>query len=244
MGTIEEQRGHYHLKDIYNDFNKKYGHIEGVFDVLKQFMYLWEEEYWELLFLVHKNWKNPRHVFDDHEYDFVQINDISQIQKFPANLVLMQAIKNGLNPGEQSNEYSVDYNSFLNLYIFFEKLQSLYLGRDLVEDDLWALHKSDVVERVLGVLDQLDVFKGSIFLKDDFFYYLRAVSWEDEVKTFFIEFNHLCISFLFEHQGTHETNFNFELNKVLVLLSHSSAVWDDSPQIRTEHVIKAYKTFF
>lgn len=244
MVTLEEEQGHYYLKDICNDFNKKYAHIDGVFDILKHFMYLWEEEYWELLFMVHKNWKNPPLICYDQEYADSQINDITRIKKFPESLVLMQVIKNGITPGKQCNEYSADYNAFRNLHIFLEKIQSLYLDRDLVEDDLWALHKSDVVERVLVVLDQFDVFKGSIVLKDDFFYYLQAVSWEQEVKSFFIDFNNLFSSLLFENQGPHETNFNLELNNVLVLLSHSCALWADSPQIHTEHVIKAYKTLF
>ena len=237
MVTYEDDRGHYHLEDVYHDFNIKYGHIAGVFDVLKQFMYLWEEEYWESLFMVHKNWNNS-YVYEIPEHDD------PQMKRVPESLILMQAIKNGINPGKQSEEYSVDYDTFRKLHIFFEKLHSLYLGRDLVEDDLWALHKSDLAERVLGVLDQFDVFKGSIFLKDDFFYYLKSISWQLEAKSFFIEFNNLFSSFLFENQGQHETNFNLELNKVLVLLAYSSAVWSDTLQIRSEHVIKAYKTLF
>jgi hypothetical protein len=233
MVNFEENQDHYHLKDIYNDFNKEYGHIDGVYDVLKEFMYLWEENYWEWLFIVHKNWTNP--LIDE---------DIPYTNSVPMSLVLIQAIKNGINPGTQSVDLSVDYDSFRNLNIFFEKLTSLYLGRDLVADDLWALNKSDLTERVLGVLDQFDVFKGSIFLKDDFFHFIKDVSWDMEAKPFFIQFHNLFNSFLFENQENSETNFNQELNKIVILLAHCCAVWSDSPRIRQEHVIKAYKTLF
>lgn len=232
MVTQEESFTDLDLKNIYSDFNKEFGHLDGVLDVLKQFLCLWEENYWELLFIVHRSWTRPLWMVEDSNL------------KYPESLVLLQAIKNGIYPGKTFDEFSVDFEAFRNLHIFLEKLHSLYLGRDLVEDDLWALHRSDLTERVLGVLDQFDVFRGTIFLKDEFFKFLKEISWDSEANSLFVNMNDLFISFLFEDHGELEISFNFMINKVLLILAHSSAVWSDSPEIYTEHVVKAYQTLF
>ncbi|NYB52003.1 MAG: hypothetical protein HVN35_05550 [Methanobacteriaceae archaeon] len=232
----QENQSQVDLINIYRDFNKEYGHIEGVFEVLEQFLCLWEKEYWESLFKVHRDWAKNLQA--------LSLYIDKQTQVIPHSLVLMQAIKNGICPGQHSMGHSVNFHCFRDLNIFLEKIHSLYIGGALVEDDLWALHKSDLAERVLGVLDQFDVFKGNIFLKDDFFNCLKKVSWNSEAKSFFIKIHNLFTSFLFEKQGNHENSFNQELKNVLVLLAHCSAVWSDSTEIHTQHVIRAYKTLF
>lgn len=234
MDTNDDDFDHSNLKYLYTEFNNEFGDINGVLDVLKQFMALWEDEWWESLFFVHKNW-------DDWQFK----NEHSNIEfQIPECLILMQAIKNGIYPGIKFERFSVDYDSFRNMYIFFEKLHSLYLGRELLEDDIWALYRSDLAERVLGVLDQFDVFKGSIFLKDEFYICLKEVSWDAKSQNLFCRINELFAYFLFENQKTSEISFNYMINNFIIILAHSAAIWSDSFLIRTEHVIKAYKTMF
>jgi hypothetical protein len=233
MLRVEDEYDVHQLETLWNEFNNEFGHIKEVLTVLKQFIYLWEENFWDSLFRVHQNWENPLSERMD-----------SGKKHVPESLVLIQAIENGIQPGKNSMEHSVDYESFRNLYIFLEKLHSLYLGRSLVEDDLWALYQSDIVERVLGGLDQFDVFKGNLFLNDEYFQLIKGVTWDDEAELFFKKLHNLLISFLFEKKGRIELTFNLELKNVIVLLAHSSAMWSDSYYINFEHVIRAYKTLF
>jgi hypothetical protein len=234
-GDLMDGEENYHklkLKTIYQNFIDEFGHINGISRVLKQFMYLWDEHVWESLFKLHRNWKNPLSLLDHSN------------KSVPESLVLVQVINNGLQPGKFSNGYSVDYETFRKLHIFLEKLYALHLGRNLVGDDLWALHKSDLFERVLGGLEIFNVFKGSLFLGDDFFQCVIGVCWDEEALIFFKKFQNLLISFLFEYPGEKETTFNLELEKVLVLLAHCSAVLSDSQNIGCEDVLRAYHTLF
>jgi hypothetical protein len=220
------------LKTLYKNFICEFGHINGVSGVLKDFMYLWDEHVLKSLFNVHRNWKNPLSLMDHSD------------KSVPESLVLTQVINNGIQPGKFSNGYSVDYETFRKLHIFLEKLYAFHLGRNLVGDDLWALHKSDLFERVLGGLDIFNVFKGTLFLGDDFFQCVIGVCWDDDALLFFKNFQNLLISFLFEYPGEKETTFNLELEKVLVLLAHCSAVLSDSQNIGSEDVLRAYHTLF
>ena len=220
------------LKRIYKNFILEFGHINGVISVLKQFMDLWDDHVWESLFNIHKNWKNHLNLMDQSN------------RSVPESLVLIQVINNGIQPGKLSNIYSIDYETFRKLHIFLEKLYSLHLGRKLLEDDLWALHKSDLFERVLGGLNIFNVFKGSLFLGDDFFQCVMGVCWNEEALIFFKNFQNLLISFLFEYYGEKETTFYHELEKVLVLLAHCSAVLSNSKKIDYDDVLRAYRTLF
>lgn len=220
------------LETIYKNFIHEFAHINGVFPVLKHFMYLWDEHLWESLFNVHRNWKNPLSNMDHSS------------KSVPESLVLMQVIRNGMQPGKSGNSYSVSYETFRKLHIFMEKLYTLHLGRNLVMDDLWALHKSDLLERLLGGLDIFNVFKGSLFLGDDFFQCIKVVYWDEDALIFFKNLHNLFISFLFEDHGEKETSFNLELEEVLVLMAHCSAVLSDSKYIGAEDVLRAYNTLF
>lgn len=233
MVLTEDTYYEYELKILCKEFNHEYGHIRGLKEVLEHFICLWDENLWESLFKVHQNWKNSLSEGND-----------SRRRHVPESLVQIQAIKNGIRPGMIFNEYSVDYDAFRNLYIFFEKLHSLYLGQNLVQDDLWALYRSDLAERVMGGLDQFDVFKGTLFLNDEFFQIIKQLTWEDMAKLFFERIHNLFISFLFGDLGNAELDFQLELKKVAVLLAHSSAVWSDSYNINHSHVLRAYKTLF
>lgn len=225
------------LKTIYQDFIQEFNHINGVMGILKQFIYLWDENIWESLFNVHVNWKSLFNMPDSPRI-------------LPESLILAQAIRNGIQPREliednqDSSVHLVGYETFHNLHIFLEKLYSLHLGRELVEDDLWALHKSDLPERVLGGLEVFDVFKGDLFLGDDFFQHIKSVIWDEEALIFFTKLQNLLNSFLFENKNENETIFSLELEKVLVLLAHCSAVSRDSQYIDIGNVLMAYNTLF
>lgn len=221
------------LKTLLNDLYTKFGHITEVTDVLKKFRYLWEESYWDSLFAVHANWETSLNTPMGTDR-----------KKVPECMVLIQAIESGIQPGKSSSEYSIQYESFRTLYIFFEKLYSLDLGRRLIEDDIWALHKSDLVERVLGGLEQFDVFGGNLFLEDEFFKRIQMVYWDDEAELFLKNFHNLLFLFLFEKQGKNAMAFTQELKNVVVLLAYSSATWSDSHAIDIQHVLRAYKTLF
>lgn len=221
------------LKTILNNFVQEYGDINDVMASLKQFTCLWEENLLDSLFTVHQNWQETPIIIKNNG----KIN-------FPESLVLTQAIKNGIRPGINSQDLTVGYESFRNLYIFLEKLYSHYLGRNLIEDDLWALYKSDLVERILGALEQFNVFKGTLFLKNEFFKQLNHVVWDHEAELFFMKFQNLLISFLFEKQGSAEKTFNSELKSVIILLAHSSAILSDSHHIKLKHILRSYKTVF
>lgn len=225
------------LKRIYQEFIQEFNHFNGVMDILKQFIYLWDENIWESLFKVYVNWNSPFNIPDPPRF-------------LPESLVLAQAIRNGIQPREliddfqDSSVYLVDYETFHNLHIFLEKLYSFNLGRELVEDDLWALHKSDLPERVLGGLEVFDVFKGNLFLGDDFFKHIKIVTWDEEALIFFKKLQNLLNSFLFENKNENETIFSQELEKVLVLLAHCSAVSRDSQYIGIRNVLRAYNALF
>jgi hypothetical protein len=220
------------LKTIYIKFIDQFGHINGVFRVLKDFMYLWDENIWESIFNIHRNWKNPLNTMENFN------------KSVPESLVLIQVIMNDIQPGKLMDFYSVDYDTFRKLHIFIEKLYVLHLGRNLGEDDLWALHKSDILERVLGGLDMFNAFKGSLFLGDEFFQRLKGVDWHRNALIFFKKFHNLLISFLFEYPGEMETTFKLELEKVLVLLAHCSVVLSDSQYIGYADVLRAYNALF
>ncbi|AUB55258.1 hypothetical protein BK007_03995 [Methanobacterium subterraneum] len=225
------------LKTIYQEFINEFNHIYGVMGILKQFIYLWDENIWESLFNVYVKWKNPFNIPDPP-------------LTIPVSLLLAQAIRNGIQPREliddyqDSNVYLVDYETFHNLHIFLEKLYSLHLGRELVEDDLWALHKSDLPERVLGGLEVFDIFKGNLFLGDDFFQQIKSVIWDEEALIFCKKLQNLLITFLFENKNGNETIFSQELEKVVVLLAHCSAVSSDSQYIIIGNVVRAYNALF
>ena len=220
------------LKIRYNEFYTEFGHIYEVSTVLRKFRYLWEENYWETLFNIHEN----------------SMTSLNSAQKsdgnLPENIVLIKAIENGIEPKRERNDFSINHESFISLHHFFEKSYSLYLGRNLINDDIWALNESDLIERVLGGLDRFDVFRGNLFLDDEFFQLLQKVSWEEEAKDFFIKFHTLLIFFLFENHGKTELNFSNELINVLVLLSHSSAILSENFKINIQHVLKSYLTLF
>jgi len=228
----EDEKEVKELKIRYNEFYSEFGHIYEVSEVLRKFRYLWEERHWEALFAVHENWKTSLNTTKEHRTNV------------PDNIVLVKAIENGIKPQMEINDFSIDHESFISLYILFEKLYSLYLGRHLISDDLWALNESDLMERVLGGLERFDVFRGNLFLDDEFFEMLQRVSWEEEAKEFFIKLHTLLIYFLFEDRGTMELTFSKELINVLVLLAHSSAVLADNFKINILHVLKAYLTLF
>lgn len=233
MLELENEYDINQLKKLLNDFTNVYGDVDDVIILLQEFTELWEENLWGSLFKVHQNWQETR----------VMTTKNGKIN-LPESFVLIQAIKNGIQPGRNSTGLSIDYDSFRNLYIFLEKLHSHYLGRDLIEDDLWALYQSDLVERILGALDQFNIFKGYLFLKNEFFIELNQLVWEQEAELFFLKFQNLLISFLFEKQGSAEKTFNLELKKVLILLAHASAILSDNLCIEMQHVLRSYKTLF
>ena len=101
-----------------------------------------------------------------------------------------------------------------------------------------------LVERVLGGLDQFDVFRGNLFLEDEFFKRIQMVYWDGEAELFIKKFHCLLFLFLFKKQGKNEMTFSQELKNVVVLLAHSSATWSDSHVIDIQHVLRAYKTLF
>lgn len=219
------------LKIRYNEFYTEFGHIYEVSKVLRKFRYLWEEKYWETLFKLYEN-------------SMKSLNTQKADENLPENIVLIKAIENGIQPKKERNDFSISHESFISLYHFFEKVYSLYLGRNLINDDIWALNESDLVERVLGGLDRFDVFRGNLFLDDEFFQLLQKVSWEEEAKDFFVKFHTLLIYFLFENHGKTELTFSKEIINVLVLLSHSSAILSDNFKINIHHVLKSYLTLF
>jgi hypothetical protein len=230
--SLENEYDSNQLKTILNNFVKEYGDEKEVITILKQFTCLWEENLLDSLFAVHQKWQTMLMTTNSGKINF------------PESLVLTQAIQNGIRPERDSQDLSVDCESFRNLYIFLEKLQSHYLGRNLIEDDLWALYQSDIVERILGALDQFNDFKGCLFLKDEYFIQLNEVVWVPEAELFFMKFQNLLISFLFEKQGIAEKTFNSELKKVLILLAHSGAILSDSPYIEFKHITRSYTTLF
>lgn len=226
------------LKTIYQEFVNEFNHVEGVFNILKRFIYLWDENIWESLFNVHINWINP-------------LNILNPPLKVPVSMLLVQAIRNGIQPSKlieddyhDSNVYLVDYETFHNLHTFLEKLYSLNLGRELVEDDVWALHKSDLPERVLGGLELFDDFMGNLFLGDDFFQHIQSVIWDEEALIFCKKIQNLFITFLFETINEKEILFSEELEKVVVLLAHCSAISSNSQYIDIPHVLRAYNILF
>jgi hypothetical protein len=226
----------------YQEFIQEFNHVNGVFNILNEFMHLWEENIWESLFNLHCQWKNP-----------LELND--NLKSAPEKLVLAQAINNGIQPNKHYESYSdiaysnhaicnVDYDSFQYLHIFLEKLYTFYLGRDLVVDDLWALHKSDLSERILGGLDLFNLFRGNLFLGDKFFQDIKKVTWGEDSIIFCKKFQNLFFTFLFEDHGESETTYNLELEKILVLLAHSGAVLSDNQKIDYKCVLRAYRTLF
>lgn len=242
MGCNEEVYPDHDLTVMYQEFIQEFNHVDGVFNILNEFMHLWEENIWESLFNLHCHWKNHMELQDN-------------LKSAPENLVLAQAINNGILPNKRydagsgdvyfnSTTFTVDYDSFLYLHIFLEKLYTFYLGRELVVDDLWALHKSDISERILGGLDIFNLFRGNLFLGDEFFQDIKEVTWVEDSLIFFKKFQNLFISFLFEDQGENETTYNLELEKILVLLAHSGAVLSDHGQIDFQCVLRAYQTLF
>lgn len=241
VGAQDNYQDH-NLTAKYQEFIREFNHVDGVFDILNEFMHLWEENIWESLFNLHCQWKNPLELQDN-------------LKSAPVNLVLLQAINNGILPNNRYDDGSgaaysnsttctVDYDSFLYLHIFLEKLYTFYLGRDLVVDDLWALHKSDLSERILGGLDLFNLFRGNLFLGDEFFQDIKEVTWGENTLVFFEKFQSLFFSFLFEDHRENENTFNLELEKILVLLAHSGAVLSDYPQIDFQCVLRAYQTLF
>ncbi len=240
VGAQDNYQDH-DLTSMYKEFIQEFNHVNGVFNILNQFMHLWEENIWESLFNLHCQWKNP-----------LQLQ--GNLKSVPENLVLAQALNNGIQPNKSYDSYSdycfnstvytVDYDSFRYLHIFLEKLYTFYLGRDLVVDDLWALHKSDLSERILGGLDLFNLFRGNLFLGDKFFQDIKNVTWDEDSLVFFKKFQNLFISFLFEGHGENETTYNLELEKILVLLAHSGAVLSYNKQIDFQCVLRAYGTLF
>jgi hypothetical protein len=241
VGAQDNYQDH-DLTALYQEFIQEFNHVKGVFNILNEFMHLWEENIWESLFNLHCHWENPLELMNN-------------LKSAPEKLVLAQAINNGIQPNKRYENYSddaysnstlctVDYDSFQYLHIFLEKLYTFYLGRDLVVDDLWALHKSDLSERILGGMDLFNLFRGNLFLGDEFFQDIQEVTWGEDSLIFFNKFQNLFISFLFEDQGENETTYNFELEKILVLLAHSGAVLSDHGQIDFQCVIRAYQTLF
>jgi hypothetical protein len=242
MVSDEEVYLDHDLTAMYQEFIQEFNHVDGVFNILNEFMHLWEENIWESLFNLHCQWKNHMALHDYHKSS-------------PENLLLAQAINNGILPNKGYDAYSdayysnsslctVDYDSFRYLYIFLEKLYTFYLGRELVVDDLWALHKSDISERILGGLDIFNLFRGNLFLGDEFFQEIKEVTWVENSLIFFKKFQNLFISFLFEDQGENETTYNLEIEKILVLLAHSGAVLSENKQIDFQCVLRAYQTLF
>ena len=219
------------LKARYNTFYSEFGHIYEVSEVLRKFRYLWEERHWEALFAVHENWNQSLNMSTE------------DVKNFTENMVLIKATENGIKP-QTSNDVSIHHESFVSLCLLFEKIYSVYLGRRLIKDDIWALNESDLVERVLGGLERFDVFRGNLFLDEEFFQLLQRVSWNEEAYEFFLRLHNLLIKFLFENQGTMEKNFSQELINVLVLLAHSSAILSDNLEIGINHVLKSYLALF
>ncbi len=231
LGAVDEKEFK-ELKIRYNEFYSEFGHVYEVSEVLRKFRYLWEERYWDALFAVHENWIISPNSIKEHHINV------------PENMVLVKAIENGIKPQNESNDFSIDHESFISLHVLFEKLYSLYLGRNLINDDVWALNESDLDERVLGGLERFDIFRGNLFLDDEFFQMLQRVSWEEEAKEFFTKLHTLLIYFLFDDRGSVELTFSNELINVVVLLAHSSAVLSDNFKINVRHVLKAYLTLF
>lgn len=241
VGAEDDYQDH-DLTTMYQEFIQEFNHVNGVFNILNDFMQLWEGNIWESLFNLHCQWKNPLELQNNHK-------------SAPDNLVLAQAINNGIQPNKSYDSYfdaaysnstlcTVDYDSFQYLHIFLEKLYTFYLERDLVADDLWALHKSDLSERILGGLDLFNLFRGNLFLGDEFFQDIKEVTWGEDTLFFFKKFQRLFISFLFEDYGENETTYNLELEKILVLLAHSGAVLSENQQIDYKCVLRAYKALF
>lgn len=241
VGAEDDYQDH-DLTTMYQEFIQEFNHVNGVFNILNEFMQLWEGNIWESLFNLHCQWKNPLELQNNHK----SAHD---------NLVLAQAINNGIQPNKRYDSYfdtaysnstlcTVDYDSFQYLHIFLEKLYTFYLERDLVVDDLWALHKSDLSERILGGLDLFNLFRGNLFLGDEFFQDIKEVTWGGDTLIFFKKFQNLFISFLFEDHGENETTYNLELEKILALLAHSGAVLSNNQEIDYKCVLRAYKTLF
>ena len=91
--------------------------------MLRKFRYLWEENYWETLFNIHEN----------------SMTSLNSAQKsdgnLPENIVLIKAIENGIEPKRERNDFSINHESFIS-YIIFLKVIFLYLGRNLINDDM------------------------------------------------------------------------------------------------------------
>lgn len=233
-----ERKKHYESMKLHlNKFIDDFGDSDGVYDILYEFLYLWNDQVFEELFALHESWEKESTI----SWDTRKMLEA----KTP---IFVLARKRGMFPGRDPINYLLDYETFEDLHVLLEKLYSRNIGKKLTSNDLLALYNGDVVERLLCRLEDFDALypdeHGNSKIPPNFFRKVQKITWDVKAKKLLHAFHDIIISLIFQKPDKLEKSFKNELEQVAVLLAYSSAMQTEHLQIITEDVLRAYNTLF
>jgi len=133
---------------------------------------------------------------------------------------------------------------FNQIYIFFEKIYYMNLGRKLEHEDAINIFFSRLDERVIFALDKFDEISDVPEITSDFLLKLKKLKWKDKKTNKFHD--KLLLAYWYAERDLVGSNLIFEAIErgFLLTLTGCSVVSEGRDEIIYEDVIRAFKTYF
>ena len=178
--------GEYGLKKL----KKKYSN-DLLDDLMADLQFLIDSGYYDTLFKVYIDWKEPVSLLSDIS------NKIAEKNNF-----LVFAHENLRNIPVKFLSDLIDYDTFYFFFPFLEWVYSMYLERQLEPDDVERLFSSGVGQKIALNLLNFAKFDKTPEVTSEFFQKLQKLKWENrKTKKIYTELDKIISLFLFKDYG-------------------------------------------
>jgi hypothetical protein len=221
--------GEYGLKKL----KKKYSN-DLLDDLMMDLQFLIDSGYYDTLFKVYTDWKEPVSLLSDIS------NKIAEKNNF-----LVFAHENLRNIPVKFLSDLIDYDTFYFFFPFLEWVYSMYLERQLEPEDVERLFSSGVGEKIALNLLNFAKFDKTPEVTSEFFQKLQKLKWKNrKTKKIYTELDKIISLFLFKDYGINESSFNIRQARVILFLAGCSALKEGKEKVDEGDVFTAYKTLF
>jgi hypothetical protein len=221
--------GEYGLKKLKKEYSN-----ELLDDLMVDLQFLIDFGYYDSLFKVYADWKEPVPLLSDISTKIAEKNNF-----------LVFAYETLRNIPVKFLSDLIDYDTFSFFFPFLEWVYSMYLERQLGPEDVERLFSSGVGEKIALNLLNFDKIDKTPEVTPEFFQKLQKLKWENrKTKKIYTELDKIMTFFVFKHYRITECSFDIRQARVILFLAGCSAIKEEKWKIDESDVFTAYKTFF
>lgn len=215
-------------KVVADKIRSEFRDLNGLEEVLNNYLVLEDFEVYEKL------------VFSDNRVDSntdeLAIKNFSVLENLASENLSRFPLRLPFTP-------LITIHDFFGMYWFLGNLYSIYIGHDLVQEELNQSIHGNLATRLIFLLENFDKNIPTPEPNAQFFKNLSKLKWEKNGKKLFKKLDDLAYVRLYNKWPESNVSFNVSERALIRFLSGCSAVLNGHKQIKTNDILHGHETY-